>query len=37
MPILKDRGTEFLHRKENGPKGAEFPEWFYRKPDAPAQ
>lgn len=37
MPILKDRGTKFLHRKSGGGKAATFPEWFYREPDPPAQ
>ena len=34
MPILEDRGTKFLHRREEGTRGADFPEWFYRKPEA---
>lgn len=33
MPLLNDRGTKFLHRKKDGPKGAAFPDWFYRDPD----
>lgn len=33
MPILPDRGTKFLHRKEGGKDAAPFPEWFYRKPE----
>ena len=33
MPLLKDRGTKFLHRKEGGSKAASFPDWFYREPD----
>lgn len=35
MPILNDRGTKFLHRKQGGPEGAAFPEWFQREPDPP--
>jgi len=37
MPIGRDRGTKFLHRKEGGPSATKFPEWFYRQPDPPAQ
>lgn len=37
MPLLKDRGTKFLHRKEGGTKAASFPAWFYREPDPPAR
>ncbi len=37
MPIMKDRGTKFLHRKAGGALEAPFPDWFYREPDAPAQ
>ncbi|NNE92134.1 MAG: sulfatase [Verrucomicrobiales bacterium] len=33
MPILEDRGTKFLHRKEGGTESAPFPDWFYRQPD----
>lgn len=33
MPLLKDRGTKFLHRKKGGSKAAPFPDWFYRDPD----
>lgn len=33
MPILKDRGTKFLHRKKGGSKAAPFPNWFYQKPE----
>jgi len=36
MPIMRDRGTKFLHRKAGGEEEAPFPDWFYRKPDAPA-
>ncbi|NRB73793.1 MAG: sulfatase [Verrucomicrobiales bacterium] len=36
MPIMRDRGTKFLHRKAGGEKEAPFPDWFYREPDAPA-
>lgn len=35
MPILDDRGTKFLHRKEGGTPAAEFPDWFEREPDPP--
>ena len=31
MPLLPDRGTKYLHRKDDGTKGAPFPEGFYRK------
>ncbi|MDF1752578.1 MAG: sulfatase [Verrucomicrobiales bacterium] len=34
MPLLEDRGTKFLHRKKDGSRGAEFPDWFYREPEA---
>ena len=33
MPILEDRGTKFLHRKDQGTRGADFPDWFYREPE----
>ncbi len=33
MPLLRDRGTKFLHRKAEGTESAPFPEWFYREPD----
>ena len=36
MPIMRDRGTKFLHRKAGGEEEAPFPDWFYRKPEAPA-
>tara|TARA_R110002096_G_scaffold119925_5_gene259915 strand:- start:1456 stop:2994 length:1539 start_codon:yes stop_codon:yes gene_type:complete len=36
MPIMRDRGTKFLHRKEGGATEAPFPAWFYREPDQPA-
>ena len=35
MPLLNDRGTKFLHRKEGGSEGAPFPDWFQRAPDPP--
>ncbi|MEM9282018.1 MAG: sulfatase [Verrucomicrobiota bacterium] len=35
MPIMRDRGTKFLHRKKGGAREAPFPEWFYREPDRP--
>lgn len=30
MPILKDRGTKFLHRKKGGSPVAKFPDWFHK-------
>jgi N-acetylglucosamine-6-sulfatase len=37
IPVGRDRGTKFLHRKKGGTKAAAFPDWFYRQPDPPAQ
>lgn len=31
IPLMPDRGTKFLHRKEGGSKGAPFPDSFYRE------
>jgi N-acetylglucosamine-6-sulfatase len=33
VPLLRDRGTKFLHRKEGGTPASEFPRGFYRAPD----
>jgi N-acetylglucosamine-6-sulfatase len=33
MPIMKDRGTKFLHRKKGGSPAASFPDWFYKDPE----
>ena len=30
IPLLKDRGRQFYHRRIDGGKGAPFPSWFYR-------
>ncbi len=32
IPLLEDRGTKFLHRRQGGPGASPFPDWFYRPP-----
>ncbi|MEM7146762.1 MAG: sulfatase [Verrucomicrobiota bacterium] len=34
IPLQRDRGTKFLHRKKDGATASEFPDWFYRDPDS---
>ena len=31
LPLVRDRGTKFYHRKNSGTKGAPFHEWMYRE------
>lgn len=33
MPIAKDRGHQFLHRRKGGTKAAKFPQDFYKTPE----
>ncbi len=33
LPLLEDRGTKFLHRREDGSPAAEFPERFLKTPE----
>lgn len=37
MRIENDRGIKFLHRKAGGSGAAQFPDWFHREPEAPAE
>ena len=32
LPLLEDRGTKFLHRKDGGGRAVDFPDRFYEKP-----
>lgn len=33
LALRPDRGTQFYHRKSDGPRGVDFPDWFYRDAD----